>query len=205
MRVGLSSKWHFRKILKLAAIVLIIVLLAEIIRRVEINFLNNAEQFVKIQATQTINKCIAKSLSDIDTTSFQIFGEKAVITDTRAINLLKSNLSLEIQNSISDSINGTVEVPIGSVFKSSVFHSIGPDVPVSIRPSGFVTTDIDEEFISEGINQVRYSMYLKIYVDIRYTGLFLQSSTFVTTRIPVIENISLGHVPDYYGDMGILN
>ena len=205
MRVGLSSKWHCRKVLKLATIVLVIVLLAEIIRRVEINFLNNAEQFVKIQATQTINKCIAKSLSDIDTTSFQIFGEKAVITDTRAINLLKSNLSLEIQNSISDSINGTVAVPIGSVFKSSVFHSIGPDVPVSIRPSGFVTTDIDEEFISEGINQVRYSMYLKIYVDIRYTGLFLQSSTFVTTRIPVIENISLGHVPDYYGDMGILN
>jgi len=205
MRVGLSSKWRFRKVLSIIVVALIFVLISEVIKRVEVNFLNNAEQFVKIQATKTINECIAKSLEDIDTTSFQVFGDKSVITDTKALNLLKSKLSLEIQNALGDNISGTVAVPIGSVFKSSVFHSIGPDVPVSIHPSGLVTADIDEEFISEGINQVRYSMYLKIYVDIRYTGLFLQSSTFVTTRIPMVENISLGKVPDYYGDMGILN
>ena len=205
MRVGLTSKGRFRKLIIVIIIALAIIFITEIIKRLEINFLANAEPYVKIQATQIINECVAKSLSDIDTTSLQIFNENSVITDTKAVNLLKSDLSLRIQDSLIEDTSGSVAVPFGSVFKSTLFHSIGPDVLVKIRPTGLVTADVDEDFIAEGINQVRYSMYLKLYVDIRYTGLFTQSETFVDTRIPIVENISIGNVPDYYGDMGILN
>lgn len=205
MRLGLSSKWRFRRLLFTVFAILLILLLAEIIKRLEINFLSTAEQYVCIQASQIIDRCVAEEFSKMDADLFQVFNNDSVITDTIAINKLRSQIMLKVQDALDNELNGKVYVPLGTVLEPSLFHAVGPDVPVNIRPSGFVTSDIEEDFTSQGINQVRYSMYLDIDAEIRYTGLFLQSVAYVNTRVPVVENISIGEIPDYYGDMGILD
>lgn len=205
MRLGLSSKWRFRRLLFIVLSILFVLLLAEIIKRLEINFLSAAEQYVSIQAAQIIDRCVAEEFSKMDADLFQVFDDDSVITDTIAINQLRSEIMIKIQDALDNELHGKVFVPLGTVLEPSLFHAVGPDVPVNIRPSGFVTSDIEEDFSSQGINQVRYSMYLDIDAEIRYTGLFLQSVAYVNTRVPVVENISIGDIPDYYGDMGILD
>ena len=205
MRIGLGVGFRWRRFAVIFLAVLVFVLLGEVIRRLEINFLSSAEQYVCIQATQIIDKCIAQEFEKTNSDMLQHFDENSVITDTVAINRLRSQVISSVQNALEAELDGTVYVPIGTIFGPSLFHSYGPDVPVSIRPGGYVTSEIDEDYKSCGINQVKYSMYMTVTVEVRYTGLFLQSVAYINTRAPIIENISIGSVPDYYGDMGILD
>ena len=205
MRIGLSSKRWRRRFSIIISVILTVVLLSEVIKRLEINFLSSAEQYVNIQAAQIIDRCVATEFSKLDAKLLQYFGEDSVITDTVAINQLRSHLMTSVQNALDTQLDGIVYVPLGSVLDPALFHSFGPDVPVNIRPGGFVTSDFEEDYESCGINQVKYSVYLTVSAEVRYTGLFLQSVSYINTRVPIVENISIGNVPDYYGDMGILD
>lgn len=205
MRVGLSSKRRFGKIFFIAVAVFMFLIAIKMFERLEINFLSAAEEYVNIQTAKIIDKTVEEFFADTESDILQSFDDKSIITDTMKINSLRSKITTKIQNSLDRELEGLVYVPLGAVLESTLFHSVGPDIPVKIRPIGYVISDIKNEFNSEGINQVRHSMTLFISVEVRYTGLFLHHDTMVESEIPIIENISIGDVPDYYGDMGILD
>ena len=75
----------------------------------------------------------------------------ALYTDSAAINLLKTKMSMQITENIRNTDNARVGVPAGAFTGLVLLSEIGPDIFVSLTFDGSVSTNIKSEFISAGI------------------------------------------------------
>ena len=67
-----------------------------------------------------------------------------------------------------------------------------------------ITADFENSFESAGINFIKHTMYITVSVAVNYRGFVLNEQETITTRIPVIENVTSGSVSDYYGGAGFI-
>lgn len=127
----------------------------------------------------------------------------SIQTDIVKLNRIYADLSLDIQERLSELKDERISIPLGTVFGESLFAASGPRINVKVIPAGSVETDFKSEFMSAGINQTRHRIYLEVKTSVGIAIPFMGKKTEITTRIPVAETVIIGDIPDYYIERGM--
>lgn len=121
--------------------------------------------------------------------------QSAFSVDANAVNLLKSRVVRNIDETLEENRRFKLKIPMGAVTGSELFSGNGPDIPVSVQMTGSAKAEITDTFVSAGINQTRHRIMLKVECDIY---VFLGGSEGTVTfedEYCIAENIIIGEVP----------
>lgn len=200
MRMGLSRR-RFNKLYIFVPVMMVFIYI--ILLRLQPTFLSLAHQAANNMINSCVNEIIAKEFENYSINSFYIEKGNTFISDVTSINTVKANIISKLQKELGDS--DIVKIPIGSASGLYLLNGLGFKIPVRITPSNIITADFENTFDSAGINFVRHTIYIRVSVDVNYRGFIMNETETIVTRIPVIENITSGEVPQYYGaGMGII-
>lgn len=200
MRMGLSRR-RFNKLYIFVPVMMVFIYI--ILLRLEPTFLSLAHQAANNMINSCVNEVVAKEFENYSINSFYIENGNTFISDVTSINTVKANIISKLQKELGDS--DIVKIPIGSASGLYLLNGLGFKIPVRITPSNIITADFENTFDSAGINFVRHTIYIRVSVDVNYRGFIMNETETIVTRIPVIENITSGEVPQYYGaGMGII-
>jgi sporulation protein YunB len=89
-------------------------------------------------------------------------------------------------------------IPAGQVLGSQLLATYGPGIPVRIIPVGAVRVNMVDRFEAAGINQTRHRIYLDLDTYVRIAVPWQQTEVQIATRVPLVENIIVGEVPDTF-------
>lgn len=145
---------------------------------------------------------IDKSGVDYDSLiSLQKDGEgniTALTTKIAPVNKLKSNLSLNILENLSEIKTLEIAVPVGNIIGVDVFSGFGPDVKVKLIPSGNVLVDFENKFETSGINQTRHQIIMKIKANVLVLSSTKRKSVNLETSVCIAETVIVGKVPESF-------
>ena len=167
--------------------------------------LSDARDLVTLRVNETIHRVLAeKAYGYGDFVTLEKDGDgliTAITTDTAKINLLASELQIEIAKAAK---NGQldVSVPLGDLLGAGIVQGRGPRVPVRV---GMMTSSFlrfENDLVSTGINQSRHTLTLVASVEIDLLIPWGSMHTAVETEIPVAETVIVGRVPGTYFDFG---
>ena len=190
MRMGLSRR-RFNKLYIFVPVMMVFIYI--ILLRLEPTFLSLAHQAANNMINSCVNEVIAKEFENYSINSFYIEKGNTFISDVTSINTVKANIISKLQKELGDS--DIVKIPIGSASGLYLLNGLGFKIPVRITPSNIITADFENTFESAGINFVRHTIYIRVSVDVNYRGFIMNETETIVTRIPVIENITSGEVP----------
>ena len=174
-----------------------------VLTRLQPSFISVAKEAANRAVVETIHKDMDKILQNYGSEDFYTVDGDTFISNTSRINRLKSQIISTLGKSLNE--GETVKIPLGSVSKIYILNGVGPNIPVKISPHRTIEANFEDSFEDAGINFVKHTMYLKISVDVTYRGFLMNESETVTTDIPIIENVTSGKVPEYYGgNMGVI-
>jgi len=118
--------------------------------------------------------------------------------NTNYINLLKSSISSEISNQISNKNDFDVSIPLGSFINSEFTNGLGKRIRFKILVSHFTLSDFESRFIDAGINQILHQILIRINLSGSVlTQLGSKDFSFTTTAI-VAQTVIVGEVPSSF-------
>jgi len=121
-----------------------------------------------------------------------------VQANTPAMNLLIADLSRELRSKYRSIEPERVKVPFGSLLGSPILSQFGPDVNIRVIPLTVAKTDFKTEFVSEGINQTKYKVYVILTCQVQVLAPFSDQTIDVEKTILVAEAVILGRIPETY-------
>lgn len=123
-------------------------------------------------------------------------------TNTQQINYFCTSLNKKINASMQNLPNERILIPLGAVSKSSFFANWGPEIPFTLMPSGGITSDYETSFITAGINQVNYKIWINLSLDIQIVNPLYHEKITLTKKIMLVDTIIGGKVPDHFFSIG---
>jgi sporulation protein YunB len=117
-------------------------------------------------------------------------------TNVREVNRLVAETTLQAQGALTALSEEKLYIPFGQALNNIFLAGLGPRIPVTVIPVGFVSTEITDTFEEAGINQVRHKLYLRIRAEVQVAIPFMSSVTHVSTSVPIVDAIYPGVVPD---------
>ena len=90
-------------------------------------------------------------------------------------------------------------VPIGIIFKNTLFSSLGPKIPINLKIIGNVTSGIKTEVKEYGINNSLISISSEITVEMMVILPFSSDYVSITNLVPLSIKLIQGKVPQVYG------
>ncbi len=170
---------------------------------------NLIENELEIHAMNAIDTAVAETLEEIKidygslvTADYDSEGKvSSLSTNTKEINILKAQLSLQITDKIRKDSNVRVGVPSGAFTGIVLLSSIGPDIIVRLRLGGSVTTTIISDFTSAGINQTIHRVYLLVDANVSLTCPIITYETDFTTEYELCQTVIIGNTPQTYADI----
>ncbi len=205
MRIGYKKR-HTATVIALPLLCVVIgalVLVHYFLKRAEPAFIAQTSNYSNTAFTDLVNKCV---LNVVKTEDFGDFfkvvssdGITAMESDTTKINLVTSRLIIDVQNALNNDYPAKLYIPLGSLTNYHILSSMGPILPVKIIPISVVNSKLEDKFDSVGINQVRHTIYLRIWVDMHYRAYILDERERIETTVPIAQTIITGDVPQYYG------
>ena len=126
---------------------------------------------------------------------------KSLAVDYTKLNVLKSDLTNEIQTRI-DQINSVdISIPLMTFFSDRFYSGVGIPISIRVLTDENVKVDFCDEFITEGINQTKHLIKVKITTDIGINVPIRNNGDAIETEIPIAESIITGNVPNTYIDL----
>jgi len=172
---------------------------------IEPNLENVAGIRAEAVVSRTINKALAEEFAekgesyDLITVKKDDSGAMDMVqADTIRINLLKTGLSIRLQEKFRELEEERYEVPVGTLIGSQVLSQMGPSVEIRIIPTTVSSMDFRSEFESQGINQTKYKIYIVHKCRVKVMAPFSSKVIELAGTIPVAETIILGDVPHSY-------
>lgn len=92
-------------------------------------------------------------------------------------------------------------VPSGIIFKNTLFSSIGPKIPISLKIIGNVTSGIKTEVKEYGINNSLITISSEITVEMMIILPFSSDYVNITNLVPLSIKLIQGKVPEIYGGL----
>ena len=205
MRVGYKKR-HTASVFIIPLLCTVVLLLFSMhifLKRAEPSFIAQASDYSNTAFTDLVNKCILDIAQKEEFNDFfnikSSDGLSMVESDTSKINLITSELLINVQNSLNNDYPAKLYIPLGSLTDYYLLSSSGPVIPVKIIPISVVNCKIEDAFESVGINHTKHKIYLKIWVKMHYRGFLLNEREIIETTVPIAETIISGDVPQYYG------
>ena len=125
----------------------------------------------------------------------------ALTTDTVLINRLQGELLEKILQTLQETRQITLQLPLGSLSGAQFLAGRGPLVTLRLRPVGLVKTKIINQFDEAGINQTRHRIQLQVTVDMLSLLPGYRISSQAQSNIILAETIIVGLVPDAYTEV----
>ena len=114
------------------------------------------------------------------------------------INNMISDLTENIQNRFNELQNTKINIPIGNLFGTYYFSGVGSSIPVKVRISGTLDTEIKSEFIAKGINQTLHRIYVNFECYVRIITPIENFQKHITNQVIIAEHVIVGNIPDSY-------
>lgn len=153
---------------------------------------------------------ISKTIFDILDTEEELYSDivkfqknndgeiTALTTNMVYINKLKSQISSNIYDSISNINEEELSFNLGSVTGNLLLNGIGPKIKVMVNTISSVNTDFHHEFITGGINQTNHRIYLEISTTYSLLVPFSVITDTVSTSFCIAENVIVGKTPEAF-------
>lgn len=126
-------------------------------------------------------------------------GEVEMIqADTKAMNLLITEISKELQDEYMKMEEDVIKVPVGTLVGSKVLSQTGPKVDLEILPLSVSGMDFKTEFETQGINQTKYKVYITIKSQVKVMAPFSEKRIDISRTVLIAEAVILGNVPGSY-------
>lgn len=162
-----------------------------------------AETYARRSANEKISAVIADYLEENRYTysdfAAVLYDEDGRVVSVESvpynINKAQSELTLRINQSLSDSIDGTVDIPIGTLTGRYLLAGKGPRLKVRVCPAGEADVELKSEFISAGINQTTHRISAVITAGISSSMPLYSFETTVSFEYLLAESVIVGNVP----------
>lgn len=169
----------------------------------------NMEELGRMRAKTMVTRMINKAINDqfqeeISTDDLLVRktnekGEVEMIqADTKAMNLLITEISKELQDEYMKMEEDVIKVPVGTLVGSKVLSQTGPKVDLEILPLSVSGMDFKTEFETQGINQTKYKVYITIKSQVKVMAPFSEKRIDISRTVLIAEAVILGNVPGSY-------
>lgn len=172
-----------------------------------------AKNKAQIISTRAINEAVIEELSskNIDYSDLVSIDRDSngkvlsISTNVNKTNVLKSEISIAIQNKISSTQARNIGIPIGTLTGTEILSGRGPNVHLKISLPSSVVTEFEGTFTSAGINQTKHEIHLNVHTEIHALIPGYPVTTTVDTNVAVAESIIIGDVPKVFANLDANN
>lgn len=161
-------------------------------------FLEISHMQCKAIANEIIDEAVLNNIESVDHTSFISQKEDSYIADTAMINHFCAVLSSDLTDELNKLPPDNIQIPLGAVTNLSFLANIGPEIPFSLIPMGAAKVDYETEFISAGINQMNYKIWLHISMEMKIVNPLYHETLYMERKIMLADLIFSGKVPEHY-------
>ncbi|NLB80643.1 MAG: hypothetical protein GX800_03290, partial [Clostridiaceae bacterium] len=124
----------------------------------------------------------------------------AIIANTAKMNVLKSQISLDIQQKIEETQQSEIGIPLGSLFGGEFIAGRGHVIPLKLVMGGIMEIDFKNSFTNAGINQTKHEAYIDIKITVNALMPSGNISTAIATTMPLTHAIIIGKTPNNYAN-----
>jgi len=168
--------------------------------------LNAAELKLQTDINNVINEVIHEIIREnrISASDFYTRSENAVTGNpVLSVNtVLVNNLCNEAAKRISDRLSNldpeVVSVPLGMAFGLDTLSQVGPPFTFRMAPIGNALVHYDSSFVSVGINQVHFSVWLNVEAVVRIINPVHSFEVELARHVSLVDTVISGEVPDTY-------
>lgn len=121
-----------------------------------------------------------------------------VSANTTYMNWFSSEITKRIHDNLTEIEGEQVKITVGAITGSNLLSQVGPSVDLKIQPIGNAAVNFNTEFISEGINQTKYKVYMEVQGKAKPIIPFVSEVVEISTSVPVAEAVIVGQVPSTY-------
>lgn len=121
------------------------------------------------------------------------------------INNMISDLTEAIQNRFNEVEHTEIKITLGNLLGGYYFSGIGPSIPIKVRSSGTIDTEIKSEFIAQGINQTLHRVYVNFECYFKIITPVKNFEKKVTNQVIIAEHVIVGNIPDAYYNLEGVN
>ena len=118
--------------------------------------------------------------------------------NTILINQICAQLAVEITELLAQRRGEKVSVPIGMITGIDMLASLGPNINVAVVPMGEARVDFETNFISVGINQVNFQIWLNIESTIGLVTPLQTRRITMTRRVALVDTVYSGEIPQFF-------
>lgn len=169
----------------------------------------NMEDTARIKAAAIVSRTVNHALAEeLEKRSSQgsLFTEQRnkngtlemVQADSVHINLLMSQLAMNIQDEFNSNGREKFNVSFGTLIGSRVLSQSGPDITITVEPLSVSSMDFKTEFETQGINQTKYKIYVILECRVKMLAPFSTEIFKIKNTVLVAETVILGSVPDSF-------
>lgn len=153
-------------------------------------------------ANDAIDNAVNRAMLELNALSSDYYevddDNMTIYADTMLINELCSAVSENINDETDALSKIKIEVPWGVSLGIDIFSNMGPKAVFSLRQMGESRVDYETSFVSVGINQTNFKVWLDVATEIQMVNP-LRSQTLETNRkVMIIDSVIKGSVPDKY-------
>ncbi len=198
------KKKRKRKLLIIFLIVFLCLFLIDI--QIRPTMKSVAKKQAEITSVRAINEAIIDELENKNDYYSELYNIKtnsegkvlSITSDSKKINKLKSNITLDIQKKLPTTNPYKVGIPIGTLTGIELLTGHGPKINMKLSIPSKVNTNFESNFTDAGINQTKYQIYIVVETEVKALIPGYPASTAVKTNVLVSETIIIGDVPNVY-------
>lgn len=125
-------------------------------------------------------------------------GVSSIQTNMATVNRLKAQVTQSIVSELEQKHNHSMLLPVGTLVGNQFTAGRGPKIEFKVLPTGYVQTEVYNQFISAGINQTLHQVMLKTSVQMTAVAPGFRVDTESVTNFCIAETVIVGHIPEAY-------
>ena len=145
---------------------------------------------------------LADSMIEVSYNDQQILA--AVMTDTMAVNTLKTAITKSIIQKLEGMVSITVGIPLGTLAGLDWLSGWGPLISIPMSVTSTVLSNVSSSLEAAGMNQTNYRVLINVQVEMYLVTPGGRSSVAADFSYPMAQAVLLGDVPEnlteVYGD-----
>lgn len=118
--------------------------------------------------------------------------------NTALINAVIAKFTKELQKQYNDIGERKVMIPYGTLLGSKAMSQTNFKLAIRVSPLAVSKCDFETDFVSEGINQTKYRVFLNIKSEVRVLQPFTSQNFTVSNKMLLAETMIIGEIPGSY-------
>ena len=123
---------------------------------------------------------------------------KLIETNVNVVNKIISEIPNNIQKELDKEENNTFAIKLGNLTGTKTLSGRGPNIIIKLLNTNNLDTDLQSEFIEQGINQTLHRIYLNIRCVTIVSTPYKIFEGEVNTKVLLAERVIIGEIPSTY-------